>query len=134
VALPSSNPELSRLGAGKYVLLTTFRTSGKGVGTPVWVGAAGDALLVTTGRDLGKVKRIRNDPRVQLVACDARGNVKDGAPVLDARAEVLDDDASRAVLAAIFEKKYGLQFRAMRVAAKLRGHSNGSVVLRLTDA
>jgi len=128
----TTTPDLDELGAEKYLLLTTFRSTGERVPTPVWVGLDGDALVVTTGPNLGKVKRIRNNARIELTPCDVRGNPVAGAVVTEARAQVFDDDASRSILNGIFEKKYGLQFKAIRAAARLRGRANDSVVLRIT--
>ena len=67
------------LGDERFVSLTTFRRSGERVSTPVWVGRDGDALVVTTPQASGKVKRIRNNPRVELCSCSRMGRVKDGA-------------------------------------------------------
>jgi PPOX class probable F420-dependent enzyme len=73
-----------------YVLLTTFRKSGEGVGTAVWIVALPDGSAgFTTEVDSGKVKRIRNNPAVTLQPCDMRGRVRDGSQVVHATAEVL---------------------------------------------
>src|SRR5213596_41014 len=82
------NTELDRLTKGKYVLVTTFRKDGTPVPTPVWVGRDGDEVLVWTPVGSGKVKRIRNNPTVELTECDVRGKprgetVKGTARILD---------------------------------------------------
>ena len=67
----------------KYLNLETFKKSGEGVKTPVWFAAdpavrldASDAkLYVYTIGVSGKVKRIRNNPRVRIALCDMRGRV-----------------------------------------------------------
>lgn len=88
-----------------YVLLTTFRRSGEGVGTPVWIVALPDGFCgFTTEADSGKVKRIRNNPDVTLQPCDMRGNVRDGSPVVRATAEVLLGDDALVVRDAIRAK------------------------------
>ena len=66
----------------EFISLTTFRKSGVGVPTTVWVGRDGDALLVTTPRGSGKVKRLRRDPRVELSPSSRLGNVDDDAVVV----------------------------------------------------
>jgi PPOX class probable F420-dependent enzyme len=78
-----------------YVLLTTFRKNGEGVGTAVWIVALPDGFCgFTTEADSGKVKRIRNNPEVTLQPCDMRGRVREGSEVVRATAEVLlGDDA-----------------------------------------
>lgn len=61
---------------GKYLSITSYRRDGSGVATPVWFVTEGGRLLVMTGRDSGKVKRIRRNPFVTVAACSARGRRK----------------------------------------------------------
>ncbi len=51
---------------------------------------ANGGLLVTTTEGSGKVKRLRQDRRVQLRPCDRRGAVNPDAPVLCAQAGIVD--------------------------------------------
>jgi len=79
----------------KYLNLETFKKSGEGVKTPVWFAAnplvrldAGDAkLYVYTVGVSGKVKRIRNNPRVRISPCTASG--KPLGDWVEARAEIV---------------------------------------------
>lgn len=59
----------------KYISLTTFRKSGIGVPTPVWFGEEDGKLYVMTRHDMGKTKRIRNNPQVKVAPCTMRGTV-----------------------------------------------------------
>jgi uncharacterized protein len=59
----------------KYISLTTFRKSGVGVPTAVWFGEDNGKLYVMTRSDMGKTKRIRNNPRVRVAPCTIRGIV-----------------------------------------------------------
>ncbi len=59
----------------KYISLTTFRKSGETVATPVWFGEDGNKLYVMTRSDMGKTKRIRNNPQVLVAPCTMRGKV-----------------------------------------------------------
>ena len=59
----------------KYISLKTFRKSGVGVATPVWFGEEGNKLYVMTRSDMGKTKRIRNNPKVMVAPCTIRGRV-----------------------------------------------------------
>ena len=123
------------LGDEPYVLLTTTRRSGVDVPTPVWVARDGEALVVTTGGDSGKVKRLRHTPRVTLQACDRAGRPDDGAPVLTAPASVHDDDDARARLDELFHDKYGAQYRAIRALGRVRGRDrSASVVVRIMES
>jgi PPOX class probable F420-dependent enzyme len=59
----------------KYISLTTVRKNGMKVATPVWFGEEGDKLYVMTISTMGKVKRIRNNPQVEVGPCTIRGKV-----------------------------------------------------------
>jgi PPOX class probable F420-dependent enzyme len=59
----------------KYISLTTFRKNGVGVATPVWFGEEDGKLFVMTRSDMGKTKRIRNNPQVKVAPCTIRGKV-----------------------------------------------------------
>lgn len=98
------------LGDAPFVSLTTFRRTGEGVSTPVWVARDGAHLLVLTPSGSGKVKRLRNDPRVELRPCGRFGGVADGVLPVAGTAEVVDDPrpAYRAVAA-----KYPLEHRVV---------------------
>ncbi len=79
----------------KYLNLETFRKNGTGVKTPVWFAADPSASLNSNTAKLyvytigvsGKVKRIRNNPRVKIAPCDMRGRVF--GECIDARAEIV---------------------------------------------
>jgi PPOX class probable F420-dependent enzyme len=104
-----------------YVLLTTFRKSGEGVATPVWIVALpGGAAGFTTEATSGKVKRIRNNPKVTLQPCDMRGKVREGSDIVDATAEVLMGDEALPVRDAI-RRKHSLFTKLMAVGAFFRG-------------
>lgn len=60
----------------KYVSLTTFKKSGKAVSTPLWFALVDGRAYMTTPPDSGKMKRIRNHPRVLLAPSNAMGKAK----------------------------------------------------------
>ena len=41
--------------------------------TPVWFGEEDGKLYVMTRSDMGKAKRIRNNPQIKLAPCTVRG-------------------------------------------------------------
>ena len=94
----------------KYVSLVTFRKSGEGVASPVWIAPLGDGRAgFTTSADSGKVKRIRNNSSVTLQVCTMRGVVTEGAGVVHATASVVSDaDATYAAVRNAIRSKYGL--------------------------
>lgn len=71
--MPSQIP--ASIQGQKYISLTTFRKTGAGVATPVWFGEEDGKLYVMTISKMGKVKRIRNNPQVQVAPCTIRGKV-----------------------------------------------------------
>jgi PPOX class probable F420-dependent enzyme len=99
-----------------YVSLTTFRRTGAAVATPVWAAPDGDALVVWTRADSGKVKRLRHTSRVTLAPCDFRGRVE--GPAVDGIAEFVPHDAWPQALAAL-RRTYGLRFQLGHVSAQL---------------
>lgn len=124
-----NGPMPAALAHQEYVLLTTFRKTGAPVSTPVWVAPDGDELLVTTGGDSGKVKRLRHTSRITLAPCDMRGTPEPGAATVEATAQVLDDAETMARLDAALLRKYGVKYRVMRASQKLRGRKAPSVAL-----
>lgn len=74
----------------KYISLTTFRKTGAGIATPVWFGEDSGKLYVMTRSDMGKTKRIRNNPQVKVAPCSIRGKVR--GPEFDATARLLPPD------------------------------------------
>jgi uncharacterized protein len=79
----------------KYLNLETFKKSGDGVRTPIWFAAdraidlASDTarLYAYTIGNSGKVKRIRNNPRVRIAPCNASGKLL--GEWVEARAEIM---------------------------------------------
>lgn len=103
-----------------YVLLTTFRKNGEGVPTAVWIAALPDGSCgFTTEAASGKVKRIRNNPKVTLQPCDMRGKVREGTVVVHATAEVLMGADAHVVRDAI-RAKHTVMTTLMGVADRVR--------------
>ena len=95
----------------KYLNLETFKKSGEGVKTPVWfaadpaasLGSNDPKLYVYTIGVSGKVKRIRNNPRVRIAPCDMRGRVL--GEWVEARVAILTgEEAARGMR--LLNKKY----------------------------
>jgi hypothetical protein len=77
----------------KYISLATFRKNGEKVATPVWFGEDGDKLYVMTRSDMGKTKRIRNNPQVKTAPCTIRGKVTGPEYAATARILPLEEHA-----------------------------------------
>jgi hypothetical protein len=118
--------DLDRLGAEKYILLTTFRRDGRAVPTPLWAVRDGDRLACWTPAGTGKVKRIRNSGRVTVAPCDMRGKPLGEAVEAQARiGDTTDTDRVRQLLA----RKYGLIGRLSVWGSRLRRGRTGTVAV-----
>jgi uncharacterized protein len=92
----------------KNLSLESFRKTGVGVPTPVWfaadpVSGPPAKLYVYTIEDSGKVKRIRNNPRVRIAPCNRTGKVL--GDWVEAQAEIVSGaDADHGT--ALLNKRY----------------------------
>jgi len=129
----TADPAFVSLGAEDFISLTTFRKNGEAVSTPVWIGRDGDALIVTTPDDTGKVKRLRNNARVEMRPSTRMGKVADDAPTTTGYAQIIGGAAGMAPLEQIIRKKYRAEYYVFmlveRIAAKRK---KPRVILRIT--
>jgi uncharacterized protein len=98
--MPSPIP--AAIQGQKYISLTTFRKTGAGVATPVWFGEQDGKLYVMTRSDMGKTKRIRNNPQVRVAPCTMRGTVT--GPEFAATARILPPEEHAGARQAINRK------------------------------
>lgn len=109
------------IAAEKYVRLTTFTKDGRPKYAPVWIVALDDGDVgFTTELDSWKAKRIRNTPKVELVACSMRGKVTEGATPVTGTARLVTGAEFEPVMAAT-KGKYGIQMTAIQAIGKIRG-------------
>jgi uncharacterized protein len=95
----------------KYLSLESFKKNGAGVRTPVWfaadpatpLGSATAKIYIYTIANTGKVKRIRNNPRVRIAPSDMRG--KSLGQWVEARADVVTGEEA-AYGVRLLNKKY----------------------------
>ncbi|MFG2502918.1 PPOX class F420-dependent oxidoreductase [Streptomyces sp. NPDC048441] len=120
----------ARLGAGKYLLVTSYRKNGTPVPSPVWVVEDGAALGIWTVSDSWKVKRIRNCADVLIGPCDVRGNPT--GDQIPATAEICDA-ATTARYRTLIARKYGLVGRLTLLGSKLRRGASGTVGIRISQ-
>ena len=107
--MTDNTPAVPAIAAEKYVRITTFTKDGRRKHAPVWIAPLSDGTLgFTTELESWKVKRIGNNPAVELAPCNARGVVADDAVTTEGTAAVLTDADAEPVQAAI-GAKYGFQ-------------------------
>lgn len=113
--------DLSTLAVdSKYVSITTFRKDGTPRATPVWIVDLGDREVgFTSGLDSFKVKRIADNPSVELRASDVRGRVEPHGPVVAGTARVVTGQELDRVREAI-KKKYGVAYTATKAWEKTK--------------
>ena len=130
---------MKRVGAlagEKYISLTTFKKDGTAVATPVWVVSDdGRRLLVWTGPDTWKVKRLRRDPRVVVAASDYRGRVRGES--VDGVGRLLDIPQG-SLVEPLLDRKYGLMRRLLGVFNRLvrvvtRNQPEPAAYIEITD-
>jgi PPOX class probable F420-dependent enzyme len=93
----------------KYVSLTTFRKSGEGVSTPVWIAPLPASRLgVFSAPDAWKIKRLKNNPAVQLTPCDMRGKLTPGAATVTGTGAVFTAGPQISQVRAALNRKYGI--------------------------
>lgn len=108
----------SALHRQQFANLFTFRKSGEAVKTPVWFAEHDGKLYVMTVDGSGKVKRIRNNDRVQIGPSDQRGNPL--GPTVEARARLLGPGEDQVAKDAL-DNKYGLMKAVFDFFGTLRG-------------
>ena len=86
-------------------------------------------MYVFSAGNAGKVKRLRNNNKVQLAVCDARGKLL--GEWQDATAEIVNDTRAVAAALAALRKKYGWQMWLADVGAKLTAKFNKRSYIRI---
>ena len=93
--------------AGKQtVVLATVQADGAPLAMPMWFLHAPSALTMISVADTQKVRNLRRDPRVSVVAEAVSGNGEIRGVTVQGRAEFLPDSPERRALVDRFHEKY----------------------------
>ena len=123
-----SKEKISQFAGQKYLNLETYRKNGVAVTTPVWFAEDAGVLDIYSLANAGKVKRIRNNPRVRVMPCDMRGKPK--GEWVEARARILDAaGAERAHR--LLDKKYGWMKKIGSLYSKLMKRERAAIAIEL---
>lgn len=126
------------VATSQFVSFGTYRKSGELVESPVWVALDGDQLVVTSEQGTGKVKRLRNDPRVVLRPCARRGAVEPDAVTVEAQLVSVTPHGADQRGGRALAEKYGLQYTAIlaveRVVRRLQRRDPCRVIIRIARA
>ncbi|HEY7034949.1 MAG TPA: PPOX class F420-dependent oxidoreductase [Thermomicrobiales bacterium] len=116
----------------KAALLTTYRRDGTPVGTAVNIAVEGDHAFVRSWDTSGKIKRIRNNPEVEIAPSTMSG--KPLGPAIRARARILSGAESEHAGKLIERKHPILQGVVVPVFHRLRRLTTTHVELRPIEA
>jgi uncharacterized protein len=110
--LTKDEQALGTLANERYVSITTFRRDGSAASTPVWVVSDDPhRLLMATGAETFKVRRIRENPHVRVTGCNARGTAHGGT--VDGLARLVEEEQ---LVRRLQLEKYGWQKRLIELA------------------
>lgn len=124
--MPTTSP-FPNLQNQQFMNLTTYRKSGVPVTTPVWFAQVGDKVYVYTQANSGKVKRVRNNGKVEVGPCTRSG--KPLGPTETAAARLMSLEEGKSV-DKLLTNKYGLLKRIISFVAKLRGSTPAYLEIR----
>jgi PPOX class probable F420-dependent enzyme len=102
-----------------YLNLESFRQNGQGVKTPVWFVQDGEILYTRTARTSGKVKRIRRQPRVNVMPCGQMGEPL--GEWLAAQAQETTDAATAQHVRDLLVAKYGEMVAMFEAQTQAKG-------------
>jgi PPOX class probable F420-dependent enzyme len=123
-----TTPGLTQFKDQKYLNLETYRKTGRAVDTPVWFAEENGTFYIYSLADAGKVKRIRNNPKVKIAPCDMRGRVK--GEWVEAKAQILDKQGA-AFGHKLLNEKYGWMKKVGDFFSKLRKRQRAVIAIEI---
>ena len=127
----SNFASFATLGRNPFIALTTYRKNGAPVMTPVWFIQQDGKLFVWTAVASGKVKRLKNNPQVQLGPSNHSGKLL-GA-IQQGSAHIANAEEYPALDKA-FKAKYGWQVQFFALLWKIQGHKHTYIEIRSPGA
>ena len=122
---------LEQFAKKKYLNLETFRKSGESMKTPVWFAQDSETIYVQTAANSGKVKRIRNNGRVNVAPCKMDGKLVGTWAPAQAR-EVTDPEVNTAVNR-LLDRKYGLLKKMFANQRAQKGAQDTILEIKITE-
>jgi len=99
--------------------------------TPVWFVQEGETIYVQTVANCGKVKRIRNNGRVNVVPCKMDGTPVGTWVTANAR-EIADAELSKKVNH-LLDKKYGLMKKMFSLGSSRQARLDTVLEIKLIE-
>lgn len=122
-----TSPALSQFANEKYLNLESYKKTGVPVLTPLWFAEENGLIYIYSVADAGKVKRIRNNPRVRIAPCDMRGKLQ--GDWVEGRARILDE-AEAQHGNSLLDQKYGLMKKAGNLLSRLRRRKRAFIAIQ----
>jgi PPOX class probable F420-dependent enzyme len=122
---------LDQFSKKKYLNLETFRKSGESMCMPVWFVQDGDILYVRTMANSGKVKRIRNNSRVNIAPCKMDGTTCGTWVPANAR-EISEAEVSKKANR-FLDRKYGLMRKMFSLGSAMQGRQDTVLEIKLAE-
>jgi PPOX class probable F420-dependent enzyme len=118
--------DLGQFKDKQYISLETYRKNGQPVVTPVWFVMDGNFIDIVTRSKTGKVKRVRNNPKVRVVISDFKGKPKGSWH--EGTAQFLSEEESTLAVKRR-DKKYGIK---AKLASLFTSRNGNFVAIRVT--
>ncbi len=112
----------------KYLSLESYKRTGEAVRTPLWFALGDGVVYVYSLANAGKVKRIRNNPRVRIAPCTVRGRIT--GEWIEAEARIVTGDEDK-LGHDLLRKKYGWQKRLGDFFSGLRKRERAVIAIRV---
>ena len=110
-----------------YLNLQTFRKNGEPMPTPVWFVQDSEKFYIRTVAGSGKVKRIYNNPKVQIMPCGQRGEPL--GTWVAAQAREIQDEETIAFAKSLMIAKYSELFITIDAQAQAGGQKSAYLVV-----
>lgn len=124
----ASDKKSDWLAREKYLSFESYKRTGEGVRTPLWFAVGDGVIYVYSLANAGKVKRIRNNPRVKIAPCTIRGQVT--GEWIEAEARIVEGDEDR-LGHELLTKKYGWQKRLGDFFSRLRKRQRTVIAIQI---
>ena len=125
--IPNTPEEILR--NQNYIALTTFRKNGQGVTTPIWFAFDRDRILFSTCEKYRKVRRMKNNPNVEIAPAKARNGAPSDYKIIGKTirgvARLLEGEEAETANR-LLRKKYGFKYTFSNVL--LRVTSRGKLL------
>jgi PPOX class probable F420-dependent enzyme len=113
---------MTTLEEAQYCSIRSFRRDGRAVDTPVWFAPGDGRFFFFSAGAAGKVKRLRNNSRMEVAPCDVRGKVIGEWQAGNGTVLVNTADIARAHAA--LRRKYGWVMWVFDLGSRLGGKFN----------